>query len=151
MQELAEASFLSKKDFFKSLEQSTCLKPGVVYSLGKYFKSDGSPVNTVTVRLALEWPLKKGKPLDTKYLSSSFEMAVAASEIYRVKNYLESRMGEDINVLDIRTGCINVRFSLPDDVDVSMVKQAVTSLSNNKDIYGVLCVDGNVSGRSITP
>ncbi|WP_213772867.1 hypothetical protein [Bradyrhizobium sp. dw_78] len=107
--------------------------------------------NTITVVFDLEWPEERGKPINSRLIYESTKLKAIGSEIFRVKEFLERRLLATLDLLDIRVGCIRVRYVIREGVDRFLVRSALRSLVENKDAYSVTSVSGNVEGRAVRP
>ena len=123
--------------------------PGIIYSSGPDRREDGARVNSITVIFCFDWPTEKGRPLSSNSLMQSANMAAVGGAIFRVKDFLERQLMEEIDVLDIRPGCVRVRFKLSDEIDIEAVDSALAALDASKDNFDVTSVAGHVLGRAV--
>jgi hypothetical protein len=106
-------------------------------------------LNLVTIVFGLDWPTDQGQPVPASQLKSDIKLQAIASEIYRVKDFLERQLLAPVHLFDVRMGCIRVRYAVDGEVDRHLVGRALRSLLDNKEFYSVSNASGNVGGRSV--
>ncbi len=89
----------------------------------------------------------EGKP---HLLSDTFKLAVVGSALFRLQICIEQALHSRVQLLDIRTGCIRVRFKLPDNIDEYVVRHALTTLQDRREIYDVMHSSGHIKGKDIS-
>lgn len=118
----------------------------VIYQRSTDRRSDGmGRLNTLTVVFNLDWPLDEA-PIS---LEESLPKTAVAAAIFRVKDFLERRLMVPLNLLDIHSGCVRVRYEAPEGVNVWSVLSALQALEAVADSFGVLEAKANISGRAI--
>jgi hypothetical protein len=138
----------TRNRFLSEIAENTTNLPGMIYAASE---RPAGGVNVLTVVFGLEWPKKRGQPVDSKNLYESARLQAIASEIFRVKDFLERRLLTEVNLLDIRIGCVRVRYAIEGQIDRSSVHSAMRSLLDHRDLYSVTSVSGNVDGRAVNP
>jgi hypothetical protein len=137
-----------RQSFLNEIAHSAKIGPRTFFARGDR-RGDGSTVNYITVVLGLDWPTHLGKPLGPNAVFQSSEMLSLCGAIFRIKNFLESSLLERVDLLDIRAGCVRVRYRVPDAVSPYAVADAITALRDNGASYDVISVEGHVSGRAL--
>ncbi len=118
--------------------------PGLIYSSSD--KRDGQASNFITVIFNLDWPSKNPSFAQTPLQP---RLDAIGSELFRVKSFLERHLMCELSVLDIRTGCIWVRYAIDGGVDRGIVAGAMSALMRNKQYYSVTNVSAHIDGLSV--
>lgn len=137
----------ARDSFFSSLAESKTSLPGMIYSAAPARR--GEQLDTITVIFALDWPVDRGKPAPAGQLRESKELQAITSEIFRVKDFLERHLLARVRLLDVRVGCVRVRYSIEGGVDADRVADALRGLLDKRDFYSVSSASGNVGGRAV--
>ena len=136
--------------FFRHLIETNIGKPGRIYASGRDLKNDGTRSNSINVVFHLHWPDHKGQPKSVGGLLDSYEMAEVASELFRVKSFLERRIGNLLSIIEAKSGCVDVKYKVPDYVDAAEIYDAINALVANRSNFEILLVSGHANGRAIT-
>lgn len=135
--------------FLSQLATGRPRAPGVVYSATN--ERPAVIKSSITVVFGFEWPERRGRPLDGAQIFESTELISIASEIYRVLIFLQSRVGRPMSLLDIRQGCLRVRYAMGEPVEPAAVLSSLRALMRDRDLYCVSDAFAHVHGRSIEP
>jgi len=135
--------------FFSRFSTPPVVYPNRIYSERSDRNDDGSRINTITVAMALHWPSEKGKPLPASCAMDDPRMTSILAAIFRVKDFLERQLMEGIELLDVRPGCVNVRFALRAETRSEDVSVALTRLDSVRSNFDVVSIAGHVNGRAI--
>jgi hypothetical protein len=139
----------SRADFLLGFAENKPSLPGMIYSVAAGRRADR--LDIVTVIFALDWPTERGHPLPASQLRTSTKLQAVASEIYRVKGFLERQLLAQVRLFDVRVGCIRVRYSIEGGAETDQVERALKSLIDKKEFYSVSSASGNVAGRAVNP
>ena len=102
--------------------------------------------NYIKVVLDARWPKGSDRLGDE---SLQLKRNTVGGSLFRVKILLEQILGEELDVIDIRTGCVTVRFRLPTAMRTLSVKRALERLWAQRDTYSVIDVMGHMDGKSV--
>ncbi len=133
-----------RDEFVDQLVNASSPQPGKIFS--------AEPVEApcfLTVILALDWPTIKGKPLETRLLQDDLRLAAIAASVFRVKDFLERQLFQKVSVLEIKPGCVTVKFGLSGATAPEVVTSAVQNLLASAANFDVISAVGHVHGRSI--
>jgi hypothetical protein len=130
--------------FISDIVTGAHLGPGLIYSSSD--KRDGQASNFITVIFNLDWP---DKNLSFAQTSLQSRLDAIGSELFRVKSFLERHLMRDLSVLDIRTGCIWVRYAIDGEVDRDVVSDAMSALMRNRQFYSVTNISAHIDGLSV--
>lgn len=138
----------ARRSFIETFGQFPAIKWQQPFPATADRRSSGERVNSVTVVLNLVWPGKLGRPSDNEAYDA-IQVERLGKAVFKLKGFIERILAEDIQLLDVRNGCVRVRFRLPDEVDVETVHLAVEGVWANRELYDVVSVEGHVGGRAL--
>lgn len=118
----------------------------IVYGSATGAEVSSRPERYIKVTCDLEWPRDvRGRALD---FDSAAKSSVVAN-LYRVQSLLERLLLKEVKLVEIRLGCVQAKFSLPESVSEAVARMAVGRLLEVGRLYSVTSVDGNYEGRAI--
>lgn len=140
----------SRRAFYTTLLEDSDQHLNTVYSRFKIAHVDGKRPNYISVNLDISWPTHKGHPISIKSISDDLRVVAAAGAIRRVQEFLERQTLQELSLIDIRTGCIALRFELIGACSRLIVLNAIKALENEARAFNVLSVSAHVDGRKVT-
>ena len=133
-------------ELFATLGDNDKRFPNIVY-----FKPvlDRRSVDYVSVHLDLEWPSDRTGPLLFNEIADEKQKLPIFNLIYSLKSYLERALMTELDLIEIRTGCIKVVFRINDPVQQSSVVSGLDSLLKNKERYRAFEASARVGERKV--
>jgi hypothetical protein len=139
----------TRQTFFSHFATAPAVYPNRIFSERSDKKPNGSRVDTITVIMRFHWPSEKGKPLPATLALDDPRMASILAAIFRVKDFLERQLMEAIELLDVRPGCVNVRFALDPGTRPEDVSVALKRLHGVRANFDVADAAAHVNGRAV--
>lgn len=136
-------------NFIDKLASATETRRDMLYSSGIDKNRDGSRFNSITIIFNLEWPKNNHYTDDFSNLQNSHQKFAIATTVFRTKDYLERQLSEEISIMDIRPGCIKVRYKLSKNIRIETVYKALINLEKLKSNFYISSVNGHVNGRAV--
>lgn len=137
-----------RQAFLNEIARNTPRFPRMIYSAGSDRIAEGK-IDTVTIVLDLDWPMGNAPEPTASDLLNSVEKAIVAGTIFRVKDFLERQLMAEISLLDIRAGCVRVRYRTPDGLSFNAVLAALRALMENRELFSVLEAKANIGGQAV--
>ncbi len=123
-----------RQTLLKKLVENKSQFPCIAYKNSK-IKVD--EIDRITVVVDSEWPLKNGQPLPISDFQSDTARNATLNLILSIQSFLERYLMNELELVEIRTGCIKVVFCLKEGGDVSpkSFKRASELLLENYERY----------------
>ncbi|WP_193170223.1 hypothetical protein [Nisaea nitritireducens] len=106
-------------------------------------------IDYISVVLDVEWPSNKGGPLLFKEIEDAKEKIPIFNLIYSLKSFLERTLIAELELIEIRTGCINVVFHIKDPVPHVSLVAGLDRLLDNKERYRAFDVSARLGNRRV--
>ena len=100
----------------------------------------------IKVVFDLDWPADH--PIVGDLGHKDFQHAVGGT-IFRVKGLIEQSLLQEIELYDIKVGCITVRFRVLEPVTQALMRAALARLWDTRKLYSVIDVSGHINGRAL--
>jgi len=139
----------ARRAFYLTLLENSDPNLNFVYCRRQITKKNGLRLNYISVIMDIAWPMHKGSPISVRDLSDDLRVAAAAGAIKRVQEFLERQTLQELSLIDIRTGCIALRFELIEKCSEWVVLSAIKALEKEANAFSVTSVSAHINGRKI--
>jgi len=111
--------------------------------------TDRRTMDYIAVQISADWPKENGKPVRFNEISTKSERVGVLNLILAIRDFLERCLMADLELVEIRTGCIKATFRVCSPITDGDVSYAMQLLKNNEDRYKVVGVNARVGMRRI--
>lgn len=106
--------------------------------------ADRRTMDYISVQVHADWPKVGGRPVRFSEIRNKSERVSVFNLISAIKDFLERCLMADLELVEVRTGCIKITFLICSPITVDDVSRAMSQLKDNEDRYRVIGVDARV-------
>lgn len=106
--------------------------------------ADRRTMDYISVQVHADWPRVEGRPVRFSEIPNKSERASVFNLISAIRDFLERCLMADLELVEVRTGCIKVTFMICSPITAGDVTRAMRLLRDNEDRYRVIGVDARV-------
>ncbi|MER0237149.1 hypothetical protein [Fulvimarina sp. MAC8] len=135
-----------RSELFAMLGENDDRFPNMVYF---YPVPNRQEIDYVSVHIDADWPSDRNGPVLFKDIEKKYEKIPIFNIIYSIKSFLERSLISELKIIEIRTGCVKVVFTLESLVPSSSVIAGLDNLLANKQRYRAFEASARVGKRRV--
>lgn len=139
----------ARESFFRIFSESDKVFPNIIYQSKSDLIECRSRKSCITIIYSLEWPTIKGNPVRYCEAKEKDSANNVISAIFRTVDFFGRQLGSDLRLVDIRTGCVRVRYLYDESVDARRLSLSLSKFSNFSSFYDATHISALLNGRSV--